>query len=282
MAQCRDTDAQAAVLELRAAGCVFAERELALLWERFPSTHERAHAIARRTAGEPLEYVVGRVEFAGVVVEIGPPAFVPRRRAEVLVDEADRHMAARGGRPGHEVVAVDLGCGCGAIAAALTSRHTDWAVHAVDVDAEALAYARVNGSRFGFAVHEGNWFAGLPPQLAGSCDLVVAHLPYVPTGELESLPRDFRDHEAVTAVDGGPDGLDPWRAVTEVATDWLSPGGVVLTHVAEHQLADALRIADEGGLVAQPTRAGGDEQVAVVSALRLAGGPEAMGQTLRP
>ncbi|MBA3232680.1 MAG: methyltransferase [Propionibacteriales bacterium] len=275
------TPFEQAVLALRTAGCVFAEAEAELVWARFSSTGERRAAIEQRSTGKPLEYVVGRAEFAGIHVEIGPPAFVPRHRAEALVDEADRYTATHVVRPGHRLVAVDLGCGCGAIAAALASRHAEWDVHATDIDADALTYARVNGKRIGFAVHEGDWFAGLPAQLGGVCDLVVAHLPYVPTGELGSLPRDFGDHEARVAVDGGVDGLDPWRTVTKMAGGWLAPRGVVLTQVAQHQVEHALHIAAASALEAKVIRPEGDEHVAVVSAAATGTSAEAMGQTLR-
>lgn len=278
----RPTDLQQAVLALRAAGCVFAEREAALLWDRFRSPAERAAAVSRRSTGEPLEYVVGRSGFAGVLVDIGSPAFVPRRRAEALVDDADRQAVARGAGSGHQIVAVDLGCGCGAIAACLASRHPDWDVHATDVDVDALVYARVNGDRFGFAVHQGDWFGGLPTRLRGACDVIVAHLPYVPTDELRSIPRDFRDHEASVAVDGGTDGLDPWRAVAGAAGRWLAPGGVLLTQVVEQQVEEAVRIAAAHELEARRTWPDADDQVAVVSAVAESRGRQEMGQTLRP
>ncbi len=131
-------------------------------------------------------------------------------------------------------------------------------------------------------MHEGDWFGGLPSRLAGACDLIVAHLPYVPSGELTSVPRDFREHESRLAVDGGTDGLDPWRVVAGAAGSWLNPGGILLTQVAEHQVDEAVRIATVRGLLALPTWPDADERVAVVTAIARSRGHQEMRQTLRP
>ncbi len=117
---------------LRAAGCVFAEREAGVIFAAFGASQDRARAVERRAAGEPLEYVVGSARFAGVSVAVGPPAFIPRHRAEALVDAAVAAVAPPA--PVTTRRALDLGCGTGAIAAALTSRLTGWDLHATDID----------------------------------------------------------------------------------------------------------------------------------------------------
>ncbi len=265
---------------LRAAGSVFAEREAQVIFAAFADPQDRAVAVEQRSNGLPLEYVVGVAEFAGVEVSIGPPVFIPRHRAEALVDTAVglAEAMAVAGRP----TALDLGCGSGAIAAALTSRLPGWDVHASDIDAEALLHARTNSATFGFMVHQGDWWSGLPSSLSGGFDLVVAHLPYVPTGELVSLPRDFRDHEAVAALDGGTDGLDPWRAVARGAGRWLEADGILLTQVGKRQVGEAVRIATSHGLVAQSIGPDDDERVAVLSAAVKSRGPDETGRALRP
>jgi len=263
-----------AVACLRAEGCVFAEREVDLIWSCSGDDEVRTRRVAERASGTPLEYVVGCAEFAGVVVEIGPPVFVPRHRAEALVLAALTYGADR-----DLLTVLDLGCGCGAIAAALARRRSPWQVHASDVDELALIYARRNATTYGFDVHRSNWFTQLPEGMRGRFDLVVAHLPYVPTSELALLPRDFRDHEATTAVDGGDDGLDPWRAVCASADPWLRTGGLLLTQVARHQATGAVAIAAECGWAADvaasadPTEESGEDADVVVLVAGRAPGP---------
>jgi release factor glutamine methyltransferase len=244
------------VTRLRRAGCVFAEEEAAIIADRFSAHADREAAVVRRCAGTPLELVIGTAAFAGVTVTVEPGVFLPRARAEVLVDMADRlARAARQGGAGQRIVtALDLGCGSGAIAAALCARHAAWSVHASDLSPQAVHCARVNAERFGFTVHTSDWFNGLPADLLGSFALVVAHLPYVPTSQLQFIPRDYRAAEPTFTVDGGTDGLDPWRTVARACCRWLAPGGHILTQVAREQTREAVAIPERHHLRTEATQ----------------------------
>jgi release factor glutamine methyltransferase len=231
------TDPDDLVARLRAVGCVFAEEEAAEI-RRVLGPGDPSAVVAARALGVPLEQALGRGRFAGVDVAVDPAVFVPRHRAAVLVDAAAQ--VAPGAR-----VAVDLGCGSGAIAAALTRRLPQAAVHACDIDRAAVATAARNGAVFGFTAHQGDWWAALPGVLLGRVDLAVAYLPHVPTRWLGTIPRDFREHEPDRTVDGGVDGLDPFRAVLAGAPRWLAADGVLVTLVAGEQVPDAL--ASAGG-----------------------------------
>jgi release factor glutamine methyltransferase len=221
------------VARLREVGCVFAEEEAAEIRRVVGDDEERADAVVEsRANGIPLEHALGVAMFAGVEVEVGPGVFVPRTRAEILVD------AAVTARPDARVV-VDLGTGSGAIAAALSARLPLAEVHAADLDPAALAFASRNAARYGFTVHEGDWWDALPPELRGRIDLAVAYLPHVPTSRLDEISGDYRTHEPDLSVAGGPDGLDPLRAVLRDLDRWLAPDGVLATLVAEEQLGTA-------------------------------------------
>jgi release factor glutamine methyltransferase len=260
------------VARLRAAGCVFAEEEAALIAARFATAVDREKALVSRCGGTPLELVLGECSFAGVSVTVEPGVFLPRRRAEVLVDLAVQQGDAQsGGRDCPDsrlVTALDLGCGTGAIAAALRARRPRWSVHASDLAPAAVRCARSNASRFDFTVHRGSWFDGLPRHLQGTFDVVVAHLPYVPTSHLPLLPRDYRAVEPSPTVDGGTDGLDPWRAVTGSCRAWLAPSGRLFTQVTSGQEQETRRIAERQGLRADVIRYDDSVVVAVGPAAR--------------
>ena len=115
--------------------------------------------------------MVGWAEFGPVRVALAPGVFVPRRRAEAILEPA---VALE---PDARVV-VDLGCGAGALAASLAVLLPYAEVHGVDIDEAALECARRTG---GFQVHHGSWWSGLPAELEGRVDLAVAYLPHVPT-----------------------------------------------------------------------------------------------------
>ena len=105
------------VARLRAAGCVFAEEEAALLLEAAGPADRLEAMVARRVAGEPLEYVVGWAAFCGIRMVVEPGVFVPRHRTELMVDEAVRLLDGAT-RP----VVLDVCCGSGALGAALAAR----------------------------------------------------------------------------------------------------------------------------------------------------------------
>lgn len=225
------------VARLRAVGCVFAEQEAAEIRRVVGADERRADAVvASRANGVPLEHALGTAVFAGVEVEVGPGVFVPRTRAETLVD------AALAARPDARVV-VDLGTGSGALAAALATLLPHADIHAADLDPHALGYARRNAIGYGFTVHEGDWWDSLPRALQGRVDLAVAYLPHVPTTRLNEIPGDYRANEPDLAVAGGADGLDPLRAVLRDLDTWLAPDGVLVTFVAEEQLGTATALS---------------------------------------
>ena len=243
------------VSRLRAAGCVFAEEEAALLTEAAADPAALDALVARREAGEPLEQLVGWVEFCGLRLAVAPGVFVPRQRTALLVDEVVALV-----RPGS--VVVDLGCGVGAIAAAVLARVPGVEVYAVDVDPAAVGCARRNLPPE--RVFEGDLYAALPAGLRGAVDVVVANAPYVPTEAIALMPREARDHEHRVALDGGPDGLAVQRRVIAGAPAWLRPGGHVLVETGRSQVdgtSAALRAAgltvsvaaddESGGLVAR-------------------------------
>jgi release factor glutamine methyltransferase len=193
------------VARLRAAGCVFAEEEAALLEEAATTGPELEALAARRIAGEPLEQVVGWAEFAGLRIVVEPGVFVPRRRTEFLAAEAAR-LAAAVAVAGRVPVVVDLCCGAGAIGAAVASAAGPIDLIAADIDPAAVRAARRNLEPLGARVVEGDLFEALPSELRGRVDVLAVNAPYVPTEEIAMMPPEARDHEARVALDGGADG----------------------------------------------------------------------------
>ncbi|SDO89684.1 release factor glutamine methyltransferase [Klenkia soli] len=225
------------VARLRAAGCVFAEDEAALL---VADGRDLGALVDRRVAGEPLEQVLGWVGFCGLRVLLDPGVFVPRQRTALLVEEAVR----LGGR-----VVVDLCCGSGAVGLAVAAglgdvELGDVELVAADVDPAAVACARRNG----VAATAGDLFDALPGQLRGRVDLLCVNAPYVPTDAIADMPPEARDHEPATALDGGADGLDLHRRVAAGARDWLAPGGSLLLETSRRQTPGTLAAVVAGGL----------------------------------
>lgn len=236
------------VARLRAAGCVFAEDEAALLLAEAANRAEPGalEAMATdRVAGVPLEQILGWADFRGLRIVVRPGVFVPRQRTALLVEAALGFVRAGS-------VVVDLGCGTGALAAAVLAAAPQAAVWASDVDPDAVACARLNlpAGR----VLEGDLFDALPEALRGRVQVLMANGPYVPTGEVRHLPPEAREHEPRVALDGGGDGLDVQRRVVAGASAWLAPGGVLLVETGRPQLVTSVALMTAAGLVARTWR----------------------------
>ena len=258
--------------ELAGAGCVSAAAEARWLVEEAPDAQALAEMVARRAAGEPLQYVIGWAPFGSLRLQVGPGVFVPRPETEGLADRAAAHLRAaaappegsgepRRGAPvdregsgeprtGAPVgpVAVDLCTGSGAIACFLAAAAPGARVLATELDPAALAWARRNAGGHGVQVLAGDLDAPLEPELAGRVAVLTANVPYVPSAALATLPRDVRDHEPRLALDGGPDGLDVLRRVTARAPIWLAAGGWLLAEIGDDQGPAAAGLFAAAGL----------------------------------
>ncbi len=257
-ARARDVRARTA-RRLREAGCVFAEEEARLLVAAAHDERVLAQMVGRRASGLPLEQVLGWAELAGTRVGVHPGVFVPRHRTTLLVREAAAVCP-----PG--ALAVDLCCGSGAIGVALAARVRRLRLHAVDIDPAAVACAARNLSGFDAHVYEGDLFGPLPAALRGHVDLVTANAPYVPTSEIDLLPREARLHEPRRALDGGEDGLDVHRRIAAEAPAWLAAGGRLVVEIAEHQVPDLVGIMARAGLSARVVRDAKLEASVIVAA----------------
>ncbi len=218
-------DLEAAARRLAAAGCISAGEEAQELAAAARGDRERlAQLVTRRTTGEPLAWITGGVEFCGLRVGVAPGVFVPRWQSERLAERAAELLPSRGR-------AIDLGTGSGAVACVLRDRRPAAEVIGTERDPLAAECARGNG----VTVVVGDLFEGVPPDWRGTVDVVVGVLPYVPTAEIEFLPRDVRTFEPGLALDGGQDGLDLVRRAAAEASSWLRAGGRLLLEVGGGQ-----------------------------------------------
>ena len=247
-------DRPALLSALFAGGSVYPDDELDALAAVASTDSELRALVARRVAGEPIQYLVGHAEFAGLRLKVAPGAFVPRHRTEFLSG-----LAAARAASGQRLL--DLGCGVGTIAAFVTARVSGVAVTAADVDPVACECAQANLPLATVVL------AGTPAELpSGPFDLIVANLPYVPSAEVALMPRDARDHELLAALDGGPDGLGPLRLYASALPRLLAPGGRFLVEVAQDQASVACGILQDAGLVRVGVHRDRDADATVVEA----------------
>jgi release factor glutamine methyltransferase len=195
--------------------------------------------VARREAGEPAAYIVGRRGFWRFDLQVTPDTLVPRPETELLVELALERLPE-----GRALRVADLGTGSGAIALALAHERPSARVVAVDASAAALEVARGNARALGIGnveFREGDW---LQPLAGETFDLVASNPPYIALGDPH---LDDLRHEPALALSSGADGLDAIRAIVRDAPACLVDGGWLLL---EHGL-------DQGAAVRALLSAGG-------------------------
>lgn len=252
---------------LASAGIVEPETDAALLLEHFCGVGRAAlplrrdedftcaaleAAVERRAGRYPLQYILGRWGFCGLELDVAPGVLIPRADTELIVETAARELP-RGGR------FVDLGCGSGCIGLAILDARPDVAGVAVDLAPEALELTRRNAERLGYSerlrVLRGDMLSAelwqaLRGDYPSGLDAVISNPPYIPHGELAELEPELA-HEPVLALDGGADGLEPYRVLLPAARSVLSPGGVMIYECGVGQAAAISALGAELGLSAQ-------------------------------
>lgn len=186
--------------------------------------------LRQRMTGRSVARIIGERDFYGLTFTLNPATLEPRPETELLVDLALRALP-EGGQ------VLDLGTGTGCIPIAVLANRPDATGFAVDVSAEALVAARQNAERHGVAERlrllEGSWFEPLP---AGRpFDLIVSNPPYIASQVIPTLAPEVRDFDPRLSLDGGPDGLAPYRVIAAQAGDRLKPGGKVLAEIGYDQ-----------------------------------------------
>ncbi len=194
--------------------------------------------VARREAGEPLQYVLGNWGFRELEIMVDPRALIPRPETEVVAGLAVAEVVSRSGGTQREILVADLGTGSGVIALSIATECPRSRVLATDVSSDALAVARANLAGIGRAatrvtLHEGDWFEALPPAVRGELDVIVSNPPYI--GDAEVLPAVVADHEPATALRSGPLGTEFLARIIDEAEEWLRPDGALVLEMAPMQ-----------------------------------------------
>lgn len=199
---------------------------------------------ARRLKGEPVSRIVGEKDFWGLSFRLNDATLVPRPETEMLVQRGLEIV----GPLDHPRI-LDLGTGTGCIPIAMLTEFSDMSAVAVDLSRDALDMARFNATRHGvsdrFETRQGSWFDPVAP--GERFDLIVSNPPYIESAVIETLMVEVREHDPRLALDGGPDGLRPYRAIAREAAAHLRREGVVLLEIGTGQGSDVTDIFAEMG-----------------------------------
>jgi len=216
--------------------------ELYLEFERVLTDEELAplrDLVRRRGQGEPLQHLLGTVEFGGRVFLCDKRALVPRPETEHLVELLKSRIL----HPASRII--DIGTGSGVIALSLAAAFPEATVTATDISEDALALARENAERLGLTNRVEFSAGDLLLYVNHVYDLIVANLPYVAAGDRATLSREVR-HDPEIALFGGERGDELVRKLVEAAPARLKPGGLLALEVGLGQADDlAALMADK-------------------------------------
>ncbi|OIB04165.1 protein-(glutamine-N5) methyltransferase, release factor-specific [Paenibacillus sp. LC231] len=239
------------------------------LAEPFPANRRYAleDVINRKAQGVPAQYIIGEQEFYGRPFEVTSAVLIPRPETELLVEAVlkyGRELTPRSKR----LKAIDIGTGSGAIAITLALQEAAWDLLASDISPEALEVAARNAKHLNADVEfrQGNLlepFAGMAP------DILVSNPPYIPAEDIEGLQPEVRDYEPRTALDGGPDGLNPYRIMMEQLPLLSTPPRMIAFELGMGQAGDVAELLRGAGhwkeIVTVPDLAGIDRHVLGIS-----------------
>ncbi len=212
-----------------------------------PSEKRFTALLARRLRREPVAHILGLREFWSLDFKVSPATLIPRPDSETLVEAGLQALA-----PVERPRILDLGVGSGCLLIALLHERRDAQGVGVDASAAALEIARANGGHLGVAGRidwrQGDWFAAVHAD--ERFHLIVSNPPYIPSADLATLAPDVTAYEPLSALDGGTDGLDPYRTLLPQVGRHLAPGGVVLFEFGAGQSAALMDMALDAGFAA--------------------------------
>jgi release factor glutamine methyltransferase len=201
--------------------------------------------VKRRSGREPLQYILGETEFAGLRLKVDRRALIPRPETEYLLEVLAERL------PAVPAQILDLGTGTGALALALAKRYPAARVLAVDRSESALALARENSEQLGLGgqvtLQVSDWFAALPAD--ARFNLIVSNPPYLSEAEVQAAEPEVRDHEPRSALVAGGDGADDLVAIISGARKFMAPGGVLACETGSAQHSRLLALAGQAGYV---------------------------------
>jgi len=213
--------------------------------------------VERRTKREPLQYILGHVDFLGLKIKVGRGVLIPRPETEILAEEAIKTVKRKllGVRKTFPHTSrftplrfLDLCAGSGCLALSLAREFRDVQVYGTDTSATAIQYAQENAASNGIKniiFMKGSLFE---PVKELTFDLIVSNPPYIKSNDIKDLQPEIKDWEPQDALNGGKDGLDYYRFIISSASNYLNKEGYLMLEIGINQ-ADAVKCMAEDAVL---------------------------------
>lgn len=201
-------------------------------------------AITQRLTGRPIAKIIGYKEFYGRRFHVTNDVLDPRPETELIIDEVLRHCKSLKG----PVKILDLGTGSGCILLTLLSEMSNAEGVGTDISSKALVLCKDNAQSLNVInrceLIESNWL----DNIEGQFDVIVTNPPYIETRTLADLDKDVRDYDPILALDGGEDGLYPYKVILPQIRTYLKPNGFFMCEHGTGQSGGIKRIVEKSGL----------------------------------
>ncbi len=208
-------------------------------------TESYRKALKRRATKEPLQYIIGEVEFYGLVFNVNPKVLIPRQETEILVETIIENSTS-----GSDVKILDIGCGSGNIIISLIKNIKNSNGVSIDISDDAIIIAKENAVKNEVA----NNISFVKKDILnddienlGKFDIIVSNPPYVSKNEFETLQKEILEHEPKIALTDFNDGLSFYKTISEKAPILLRPNGQLFFEVGYNQAEQVQNIMKENG-----------------------------------
>lgn len=201
------------------------------------SQADYAFALARRRLnGEPLQYIIGSTEFMSLKFKLSTATLIPRSDTETLVEEILKFKG--------KLKVLDIGTGSGCIGISIGYYNRDCDVTLADISRQALDIAKLNADNIGVKVNILN-IDIMKEYPLEKYDIIVSNPPYIKTNIIPTLQKEVKNHEPISALDGGEDGLVFYRRITQISPYILNPNGKLFYEIGFDQAQDVFKIMEE-------------------------------------
>lgn len=197
-----------------------------------------ANDISLRKSHIPLQQIVGYQEFMGLKFKVTPDVLIPRQDTEILVEEVMRYL-----HDGMNILDMCTGSGC--ILLSLLRYSNDCTGTGCDISEKALEVAKENAGCLGIAASFIQ--SDLFEMVNDKYEFIVSNPPYIPTDVIPGLMAEVKNHEPLTALDGGEDGLYFYRRIIKEAKNYLHPGGMLFFEIGCRQAQEVSALMEAAG-----------------------------------
>jgi release factor glutamine methyltransferase len=207
--------------------------------------------VRRRVAREPLQYILGSIDFLGLTIKVGHGVLIPRPETELLAEEAIKAISNKHAK----LNILDLCTGSGCLALALAMAFPNAMVYGTDSEETAISYAEENAKTNAITnvrFLKGSLFEPIEKRIASTedrpvFDIIVSNPPYIRRDDLNKLQPEIKNWEPLSALDGGEDGLDFYREIIPGARGYLRKQGVLLLELGIYQVDAVKQMAEDAG-----------------------------------